>query len=133
MERKPRDPFAELFGEDGGQLASDRWRPAVDVLETEKNVIVRVALAGVHRGELRVAVEGDTLCIRGQRSQPAQEEILRHHQLEIELGPFERRVALPAAIEREQVSARLEEGVLHVVLPKRAPRRIEVVREGEES
>lgn len=95
--------------------------------------MVRVEVAGVRNADLRVAVEGERLCIRGVRSQPGRDEdVLRHHQLEIEQGPFEARVRLPAAIERTQVSARLEEGVLTVRLPKRAPRRIEVQRAGED-
>jgi HSP20 family protein len=102
----------------------------VDVLETEKAVLVRVAVAGVASRDVRVALEGQLLCIRGTRSQPrGDEEVLRHHQLEIEPGPFEARVRIPIAVERDQVSARLEDGVLTVRLPKRAARRIEVREE----
>jgi HSP20 family protein len=101
----------------------------VDVYETEKTVVVRVALAGVHSDDLRVAVEGDVLCVRGSRRQPREtEEVLRHHQLEIEPGPFEARVRIAVPFERGEVAARLEDGVLCIRLPKRAPRRIEVRR-----
>ena len=105
----------------------------MDVLETEKAWIVRVALASVRNRDLRVAVEGDHLCVRGVRenAHPG-EEILRHHQLEIELGPFEARVRLPGAIDRGAVEARLEDGLLTVRLPKQAPRRIQVERGDEE-
>ena len=100
------------------------------MLETEKAWLVRVALAGVSSRDVRVAVERDVLCVRGVRSPSTgasgAEEVLRHHQLEIEPGPFEARVPIAGAIERGQVSARLEDGVLIVRLPKRAPRRIEV-------
>jgi len=102
----------------------------VDVLETEKAWVVRVALAGVANRDLRVAVERDVLCVRNVRSPHTDatggEKILRHHQLEIEPGPFEARVTLGGAVEREQVSARLEDGLLIVHLPKCAPRRIEI-------
>jgi len=102
----------------------------VDVLETEKAWVVRVAVAGVANRDLRVAVERDVLCVRGVRSPhtgaAGGEEVLAHHQLEIEPGPFEARITLGGAVEREQVSARLEDGLLIVHLPKRAPRRIEI-------
>lgn len=132
MERRtPADPFAELFGDDPRHRAGDRWRPAVDVYETEKAVVVRVEIAGVRSDELRVAVEGELLCIRGsRRPHPESEDVLRHHQLEIELGPFEARVRIPVPFERGAVEARLEDGVLCVRLPKRGPRRIEVQRSG---
>lgn len=91
---------------------------------------MRVAVAGVSSRDLRVAVERDVLCIRGVRSRhmgaTGGEEVLRHHQLEIEPGPFEARVTVGSAIERDQVSARLEDGLLTVHIPKRAPRRIEI-------
>ncbi|MBW2312885.1 MAG: Hsp20/alpha crystallin family protein [Deltaproteobacteria bacterium] len=105
----------------------------MDVFETEKSWVVRIAVAGVANRDLRVAVERDVLCVRGVRSPHGRalggEEVLRHHQLEIEPGPFEARVPIAGAIERDQVEARLEDGVLTVrlpKLPKRAPRRIEV-------
>jgi len=102
----------------------------VDVLETEKAWVVRVAVAGVANRDLKVAVEREVLCVRGVRSSHTGalggEEVLRHHQLEIEPGPFEARVPIGGAIERDQVSARLEDGVLTVRLPKRGPRRIDV-------
>ena len=106
----------------------------MDVFETEKAVVVRVAVAGVARSDLRVALEGKLLCVRGMRSQrPGEEDVLRHHQLEIEPGRFEARVPIPVSVERDQVEARLEDGVLTVRLPKRGARRIEVGRDaGEE-
>lgn len=104
----------------------------MDVYETEKALVVRVAVAGVRSGDLRVLVEGERLCVRGVRSQPSGgEDVLRHHQLEIEPGPFEARVRLPASIEKSEVQANLEDGVLTVRLPKRAPRRIDVRSESE--
>lgn len=98
----------------------------MDVFETEKALVVRVEVAGVRNADLRVAVEGELLCIRGVRHQPGGDDVQRHHRLEIEQGPFEARVRIPLAIERDAVSAHLEEGILTVRLPKRAPRRIAV-------
>jgi HSP20 family molecular chaperone IbpA len=48
--------------------------------------------------------------------------------MEIAFGPFERTLRLKVPIDREQVSAHLEDGFLEVTLPKRAPQRIEVER-----
>ncbi len=97
-------------------------------------MVLRVEIAGVRNRDLRVSVEGDIVVVRGVRGQPPEsEEVLRHHQLEIELGPFEARVRIPVAFDRGGVSARLEEGVLVVRLPKQGPRRIEVRREEDGS
>jgi len=100
----------------------------VDVFETEKAVVVRMELAGVRAGDLRVTVDGDWLRIRGERHPPPATDALRLHRMEIAFGPFERSVQISVPFEREQVAANLEEGFLSVVLPKRAPgrRRIDV-------
>lgn len=125
---KRDDPFADLYGEFRDRLRGDRWQPDVDVFETEKAVVVRVELAGVRGDDLRVSVDGEALRISGVRMAPEPVEMQRLHQMEIATGPFERRLRIPIAFQREGVTAQLAEGFLTVTLPKREPvqRRIEI-------
>ena len=122
------DPFAEFYGDFADRLRGDRWQPDVDVFETEEAVVVRVELAGVRSDDLRVRVDGEALRISGVRMAPEPVEMRRLHQMEIATGPFERRLRLPIACQREGVSAHLADGFLTVTLPKRVPvhRKIEV-------
>jgi HSP20 family protein len=115
---KRNDPFAELYGEFSDRLRGDRWQPDVDVFETEKEIIVRVDLAGVRSSDLRVTMDGSMLR-------------KRLHQMEIATGPFERRVRVPVAFDRERVAAHLSDGFLTVSLSKRSPVRREVKVESE--
>jgi HSP20 family protein len=126
---KSSDPFAELLGDFSDRLRGDRWQPDVDVFETESEVVVRVELAGVHRDDLRVTVDGDALRISGVRAPSEAGAVRRLHQMEITSGPFERRLRVPVPFDRERVSARLADGLLTVTLTKKRPVRIEV--EGE--
>ncbi len=128
MER--RDPFADWFDEFTDPLRGDQWQPAIDVYETEKAIVVRVELAGVHSRDLRVTVDGDVLRIQGVRKPRPEADVQRLHQMEIPCGPFERRVRISVPFERDQVGANLEDGFLRVTLPKRVPlrRSIEVER-----
>lgn len=130
---RPRHPADELFGA-SSEWTSDRWRPALDVFETEKAIVVRVELPGVHSGDVKVTVDGDTLQIRGMRRAPSREGVVRPHRMEIAFGPFERRVRIGAPFERDQVVAQLEDGFLTVELPKRDPgrQRIEIRTEPED-
>ncbi len=121
-----RDPFAELFGDLGDRIADDGWHPDADVFETERQMVVRVELAGVRSDDLRVAVDGQELRISGVRRAPESSDVTRLHQMEIACGPFDRRVRIPVAFERERVSAHLSDGFLTVVLPKRVPVRRQV-------
>ena len=124
---KRNDPFAELYGEFSDRLRGDRWQPDVDVFETEKEIVVRVDLAGVRSSDLRVTVDGSMLRISGVRVSGDSSEVKRLHQMEIATGPFERRVRVPVAFVRERVAAHLSDGFLTVSLSKRSP----VRREGK--
>jgi HSP20 family protein len=122
----PHDPFGDFTDRLGGS----RWRPAVDVFETEKAIVVRLELAGIRISDLNVTVDGDCLRVSGVRQAASTDGVQRLHQMEIAFGPFERVVRLSVPFDRDAVSAHLEEGFLTVSLPKRLPqrRRIEVER-----
>jgi HSP20 family protein len=128
---KHSDPFAELYGEFADRLRGDRWQPDIDVFETEQQIVVRVELAGVRSQDLRVTVDGSLLRISGVRAPGDAAQVKRLHQMEIASGPFERRVHVPVAFERDRVSAHLADGFLTISLAKRVPvsRTVEVERE----
>jgi HSP20 family protein len=131
VSRAGEDPFAELFGEFRDRLRGDRWQPDVDVFETDKFVVVRAELAGVRGEDLRVTVDGETLRIAGARVAPEPADVTRLHQMEIATGPFERRLRIAIAFDRDGVTAHLADGFLTVTLPKRFPRRHRVPVESE--
>jgi HSP20 family protein len=122
------DPFGDLFGEFSDRLRGDRWQPDIDVYETETTLVVRVELAGVHSRDLRVGVDGSELRISGRRGGQEAAEVQRLHQMEIASGPFERRLRIPIAFDRERVTAHLADGILTIQLPKRARRNVTVER-----
>jgi HSP20 family protein len=71
------------------------WEPPVDVLETEREVLVLVALPGVNIDQVEAAIDDGKLHIAGVRSFPAALREAVIHRLELPQGRFERRVALP--------------------------------------
>jgi HSP20 family protein len=125
---KRNDPFSELYGDFADRLTGDRWQPDADVLETGDAVVVRVELAGVESADLRVSVDGPEVRIRGVRAAPQGARVTRLHQMEIASGPFERRVHIPVAFDREQVSANLSNGFLTIRLMKRVRREVPIER-----
>jgi HSP20 family protein len=77
-----------------GQLPA--WEPPADVLETDDEVLILVALPGVDPDRAEVAIDGAELVIAGTRVLPAQLNSAVIHRLELPQGYFERRIALPA-------------------------------------
>jgi len=96
------------------------------VFETESAIVVRLALAGVRAGDLKVDVDGQVVKIRGVRKTPVVEGIRRLHQMEIAFGPFESEVRVAIPFDRDAVTAHLENGLLEVRLPRRRPVTVEV-------
>ena len=94
------------------------FRPPVDCYRSAKHsrFVVLVELAGVDPADLTVAVEGRELVIAGARGRDREEG--RVYQLmEIEDGPFERRIPLAPDVDAAGGQARYERGVLSVVFP----------------
>lgn len=95
------------------------WQPPVDIYEAERSIYVYAELAGVTNDSLRVTVDGQQLRISGVRQLPPHQSIACIHQLEIELGEFQRTLTLPSTVEIEGVESTYTNGILMVTLPKR--------------
>ena len=94
------------------------WQPAIDVYETDENVVVLVELAGIKDDEIEVLVQNNTIIVRGMRRDIKQGIKRTYSQMEILWGPFERDFTLSVNVDAERVEAFYEAGFLEIVLPK---------------
>jgi HSP20 family protein len=98
------------------------WKPHADVIETHRDVEIRVELAGVEPGDIFLNYSDDQklLTIRGRRVADCSDPHGRCHQIEVLNGEFERDFHLPdVEIERDGIKAKFVNGMLLVSLPKR--------------
>lgn len=72
------------------------WEPPIDVIETDDEVLIIVALPGVDPEAVQAIVSDGILVISGERTLPQELRHARIHRLELPQGRFERRIALPA-------------------------------------
>ncbi len=86
----------EFFRPARSTARAPAWEPPVDVLETDRVVLVLVALPGVSPDRVEAAIEESDLVISGTRVLPAEMQTAIIHRLELPQGRFERRVRLPA-------------------------------------
>jgi HSP20 family molecular chaperone IbpA len=84
------------FFQPSGSAPAVAWEPPVDVLETDRAVLVLVALPGVDYGEVKALISQGELLISGHRSYPEEMRTAIIHRLELPQGRFERRIRLPA-------------------------------------
>ena len=105
-ERKHRQFFRP-----SGSPASVAWEPPVDVLETERAVLVLIALPGVDFSEVKALINQGELLVSGHRTYPAEMRTAIIHRLELPQGRFERRIRLPpgrySAIHRSEFNGSL--------------------------
>jgi HSP20 family protein len=95
-----------------------RWAPPMDLYETPSEIIVLAEMAGLKSEEIQVLMDGDILKISGVRANPRCEPNRRVHQMEIDFGPFERKVRLRMPIDAERVQAVYRDGFLTIRIPK---------------
>jgi HSP20 family protein len=79
-----------------GSAGEPAWEPPIDVLETEKEILVFVALPGVNPDNVSASIENGVLIVSGRRVLPAELRDAVIHRLELPQGRFERRLQLPA-------------------------------------
>ncbi len=107
---------------------AEYFRPAVDVSETSEQLILRYDMPGVHRDNVEITVEKDTLRVTGQADP---EESGTPAYRETRVGNYRREFTLPENVDTEHVEAEMNAGVLTITINKRAqakPRRIEITR-----
>jgi HSP20 family protein len=107
----------EFFKPAGLVARLPAWEPPVDILETEREVLVLVALPGVNPERVDAAIDGDDLVVAGTRVLPAELQTAVIHRLELPQGRFERRVRLPAG-RYGAVRRSAADGCLLVILQK---------------
>ncbi len=105
------------------ELRVDNWfepegELAVDVYQTEKDVVIQSAIAGVRPEELDITVEDDMVTIRGIRKNPDEQEQKQYFHEECFWGPFSRQIFLPEEVDAKNAAAAMKDGVLTLRLPK---------------
>jgi len=92
--------------------------PPVNLSEDKDNYYVRAELPGVKGNELDIRITAKILAISGERKIATEEEGARYHRREREAGTFSRMIGLPGDINPDNVDAKLENGILTVVVSK---------------
>jgi HSP20 family protein len=114
MDRLFDDAFTRpLNVRDGGWSA-----PAVDMYQTDDEVVVKAALPGFKADEVQINVTGDVLTIRGERQHEEEKNDKAWHIREQRWGSFERSIGLPTAIVSDRADANFENGILTITFPK---------------
>ncbi len=119
-----QDRMTRLFDETLSRIFKEEaprgvWSPPVDIVEREKEVILKVDLPEMNQSEIEIKVEENTLIIQGERRFIKEVPEENYIQIERPYGNFHRTFALPKAIDQEEIKASYKDGVLRIVLPRK--------------
>jgi HSP20 family protein len=110
-------------------LAVPDWLPAVDIVETPEEYVIKTELPEVKKEDVKVSVDAGTLVIQGERRQEKEDHGKRFHRIERSYGSFMRSFVVPDNVDSSTVKAEFKDGVLQVHLtksPKAAPKAVDV-------
>jgi HSP20 family protein len=120
------DAFTRLLSE---PQTNRPWSPAVDIFETENDLVFQADLPAIEQDSIDVRIENQTLTIAGERKFGKEDAGKGYHRIERSYGKFVRNFSLPAEYSTDQIGATYQNGVLTVTLPKKEtakPRQIKV-------
>lgn len=93
--------------------------PQLDIIDRDKEILVRTELPGVEKKDIRVSASEQTLNIHGTVNREQVERRKDFVRCEITSGNFSRSLPMPAGIDTSAISATLHDGILEIILPKR--------------
>ncbi len=97
----------------------ENWSaPAIDMYQTDDEIVVKAALPGIKPDEVQINVTGEVLTIKGETKQQEEKKEKAWHMREQRWGTFERSVVLPTDVVSDKAKAEFENGILTITLPK---------------
>ncbi|HUO74317.1 MAG TPA: Hsp20 family protein [Solirubrobacteraceae bacterium] len=113
----------------GSSLALRRWIPAMDLVETADEFVLRADLPGLSENDVNIELEDNVLTISGERTSEHEERKEGYYRVERSSGSFSRSLTLPEGVDADAVKASFDKGVLEVRIPKpeqRKPRKVAI-------
>jgi HSP20 family protein len=109
-------------------LAKDEFFPAIEIQETETELILKVQVPGMKAEDLDIQLSPERLEITGEQREESTSDTATTFHSELHYGMFRRMVALPIVVNHQAATAKLENGIVRLVMPKLQPDQCPVVK-----
>jgi HSP20 family protein len=121
------------IGVPAGNGQSSTWLPAVDVWETDNELVLSFDLPGIPEEKVSIELDDNVLTVSGERERTQEHSNDRFYRFERRHGQFTRSVTLPTGIKEDDIKAAYKDGVLEIRVPKpeeAKPKRIQIGSQG---
>lgn len=111
--------FESFFGERLPAFKEEiTLAPAIEVSETDNEIIVKAAVPGVDKKDLNISILDNNLIIKGEVKREKEEKKKNYYKQEIAYGSFSRTIPLPAEVKVDEIKANMKNGVVTITVPK---------------
>ena len=129
--------FFEAPGQagNGGTGMTNRWIPAMDLVEEDEHYVLRADLPGMKEDDVNIELENNVLSVSGERKHESTDKGNGFYRMERSSGSFSRSLTLPEGVDAEAIAASFEDGVLELRIPKpeqRKPHRVRISAGGKQ-
>jgi HSP20 family protein len=101
-----------------GSAGVRQWIPAMDLVETDDDFVLRADLPGLSEGDVNIELEDNVLTVSGERRSEHEDRKEGYYRVERASGAFARSLTLPEGVNSEAIKASFDKGVLEVRIPK---------------
>ncbi|HEX4034086.1 MAG TPA: Hsp20/alpha crystallin family protein [Solirubrobacteraceae bacterium] len=126
---EPSALFGNFFDAPPVAQVRRRWVPAIDLVETAEEYLLRADLPGLGGDDVKIELDDGVLTVSGERRSETANAGNGYRRIERASGSFSRSLTLPAGIDAEQIKASFTDGVLEVHIPRpeqRKPHRVTI-------
>jgi HSP20 family protein len=113
-----------------GRTHATAWIPTMDIFARGEDLLIRCELAGIGRDEVAISLDHRTLTIDGERTGAPDEEGTTYYVRERHYGAFRRTINLPEGVDKSDITASLDDGLLEITVAggcaRQEPERIEI-------
>lgn len=111
--------------------ATTSWSPAVDIYETDSEIMVQAELPGIDRKDIALQLENNVLTLKGDRRFEKETNQENYHRIERSYGGFSRAFTIPTIVDEDKIRADYRDGILKIALPKKEQVKTKQIKIGD--
>jgi HSP20 family protein len=100
-------------------MVTNDWAPRADVLETDKDFVIKVEVPEVKKDDIKVLLENGVLSVKGERKMEKEEKDKKYHRVERYYDQFTRAFRMPDNVDEKNVNASFKDGILNITIQKK--------------
>ena len=121
--------FEEFANFDKLDKNFNKFVPAVNVAESDKDFTIEVSVPGFNKEDFNIRLDNDVLTISGEHKTEEEENKKNYTRKEFNYTSFERSFTLPETVNTDAIDAKYENGILNIILPKKEEAQVKPTKE----